>query len=86
MFYEWGGLWANNGLFILTSSPRLATFSLLTTWLIQTEGASENDWHLQWKKYFTDRYKEYFINPLFVEKVEQKPPQGEICGVVTCRR
>ncbi len=27
-----------------------------------------------------------FINPLFVEKVEQKPPQGEIYGVATCRR
>ena len=32
-----------------------------------------------------DRYK-LFINPLFVEKVEQKPPQGEICGVAPCRR
>ena len=65
---------------------RHATFSLLITLLIQTEVASENDWHLQRRIYLTDRYKEYFINPLFVEKVEQKPPQGEICGVVTCRR
>ena len=67
-------------------SLRHATFSLLIARLIQAEGVSENDWHLQRKKDFTDRYKEYFINPLFVEKVEQKPPQGEICGVATCRR
>ena len=33
---------------------RHATFSLLITLLIQTEVASENDWHLQWKKDFTD--------------------------------
>ena len=64
---------------------RHATFSLLTTSLMQTDGVSENDWHLQRKKDFDDRYK-YFSCHFLPPKSSAKTAQGEICGVVTCRR
>ena len=54
MFYELVSISANYELFILMPSLRHATFSLLTTWLIPTEGVSENDWHLQRKFYLAD--------------------------------
>ena len=54
MIYEWVGITANYESFILMPSLRHATFSLLTTVMIQTERASENDWHLQRKFYLAD--------------------------------
>ena len=47
-------------------------FHYFTTSLIQSQNVSENDWHLQRKKYFTDRYKE-FSATFCRQKVAQKP-------------
>ena len=80
MFYGWVGISANDELFILTPSPRHATFSLLIAWLILTKVVSENDCHLQRKKNTLLIDINIFLATFCRQKVAQKPRKAKFAG------